>query len=184
MKNPVNTFIGQSLKHFIRTGAVFPSSKFLAKKMIRNARGSVVLELGPGTGVFTKEILNKLPANGTLISIEFNETFAKYLRENIKDHRLKLIVGDALLMKKFLKENGIDKVDYIISGLPLGHFSKELKNNILTEAKSCLKDDGKFIQFEYLLAGIRSVKNVFPRVDISFELLNAPPAFVMECKKI
>ena len=184
MKHSLNTFVGQSLTHFIRTGAFFPSSSFLAKKMIKNAKGSVVLELGPGTGVFTKEILNRLPKDGILISIEFNETFAKYIRENIVDDRLILITGDALLMKKYLTENGIDKVDYIVSGLPLGHFSKDLKNKILTEAKNCLKDDGIFIQFEYFLAGIKSVKRVFPKVDIGFELFNFPPAFVMECKKI
>jgi phospholipid N-methyltransferase len=152
--------------------------------MIRNTNGRIVLELGPGTGVFTKEILNKLPKDGILVSIESNEIFTKYLRKNIKDSRLRLITGDALLMKKYLAENGIDKVDYIVSGLPLGHFSKDLKNKILTEAKNCLKDDGKFIQFEYFLAGIKSVKKFFPKVDISFELLNMPPAFVIECKKI
>lgn len=184
MKRSFNTFVGQSLTHFIRTGAFFPSSKFLAKKMVKNAKGKVVLELGPGTGVFTKEILNNLPKDGVLVSIEFNEIFANYLRENITDDRLILITGDAVLMKKYLAENGIDKVDYIVSGLPLGHFSKDLKNKILTEAKNCLKDEGKFIQFEYFLAGINSVKGVFPKVDISFELLNFPPAFVMECKKL
>jgi predicted O-methyltransferase YrrM len=55
--------------------------------------------------------LNNLPKDGILISIEFNETFAKYIQENIVDDRLILITGDALLMKRYLIENGIDKVD-------------------------------------------------------------------------
>lgn len=176
-------FIGQSLRHFIKTGALLPSTKFLAKRMTKKMKGKVVLELGPGTGVFTKEILKKLPKDGVLISIENNKAFSDYLMDKIKDERLKLYTGDAQNMSLYLEENGFKEVDYIVSGLPLGHFGRELNEKILTEAKKCLSEDGVFVQFEYFLAKFESVRRVFPKVSISFELLNLPPAFVMMCRK-
>ncbi len=177
-------FINQSFKKFLKTGAFFPSSKFLARRMTKNINCKSVLELGPGTGVFTKEILKKLPKDGILISIESNETFSEYLKKEINDSRFILFTGDALLMKKYLLEEGIENVDCVISGLPLGHFNKDLKDKILNESKSILKDNGEFVQFEYFLAGIRSIKSIFPFLSISFELFNFPPAFVIRCKKI
>jgi phosphatidylethanolamine/phosphatidyl-N-methylethanolamine N-methyltransferase len=179
----LNTFIGQSLRHFITVGSVAPSSTFLAKRMMKNVNCPVILELGPGTGVFTKEILSKLPKDGILISIESNEIFVNYLNNTIKDKRLKLIKGDALYLKKFLKENGFDKVNCIVSGLPIGNFKKEDKQKLMEEIVECLDDDGVYIQFEYFLAGIRAVRKFFPKISISLELLNFPPAFVMKCKK-
>ena len=55
-----NTFVGQSIRHFVKTGSLLPSSTRLARRMVKNVKCSIVLELGPGTGVFTKEILKKL----------------------------------------------------------------------------------------------------------------------------
>ncbi len=179
----IKKFLSQASCHFITTGAFLPSTKFLAKRMIDKMKGKVIIELGPGTGIFTEEILRLLPKDGLLISIEKNKVFADYLSDKIKDKRFKLYNGDACNMSLYLEENGYQKVDYIVSGLPLGHFSREVNGKILSEAKKCLSNDGMFVQFEYLLAGYKSIKKVFPEVSISFELLNLPPAFVMRCRK-
>ncbi|MFA6407676.1 MAG: methyltransferase domain-containing protein [Candidatus Paceibacterota bacterium] len=181
--NPFTTFTNQVFKNFINIGAISPSSSYLAKKMVKDMKGPVVLELGPGTGVFTKEILAKLPKEGKLIAIEANETFASYLKEKIQDERFILCVGDALTMKKFLREHGVKKVNSVISGLPLGNFSKEANHNLLKEIAECLEEGGLFIQFEYFLAGISAVREFFPHISFNFEFFNLPPAFVMNCRK-
>lgn len=177
------TFIGQSIKNFIHVGSVMPSSSRLAKRMVKGMNASVVVELGPGTGVFTGEILKKLPHDGLLICVESNNTFVRYLHNKIKDKRLKIYHGDALHLSKFLHENGVEKVGCIISGLPIGHFKKDMKDKLFDEILRCLSEDGVFIQFEYFLAGIKAVKRAFPKMKIDFELLNFPPAFVMRCRK-
>lgn len=177
-------FINQSLRHFMMTGSIIPSSSRLARKMVKGISYPVIIELGPGTGVFTKEILNNLPKNGILISIESNQIFVNYIKDQIKDNRLKLYTGDALNLKNYLKDNGIKKVDCIISGLPIANLKSEIRKKLLNEISDCLNDEGVFIQFEYFLGGINTVRKVFPKISIDFELFNFPPAFVMRCKKI
>lgn len=178
-----NTFIGQSLKHFINVGSIVPSSKYLARRIARHIESPIVVELGPGTGVFTEEILKKLPKDGKLISIESNDIFVKYLKNKIKDKRLVIYHGDALKLKDILKQYGLEKVDVIVSGLPIGNFKKDDKKKLLNGIADCLADEGVYLQFEYFLAGVKAVKKVFPKISYSFELLNFPPAFVMRCKK-
>jgi phospholipid N-methyltransferase len=151
--------------------------------MVRGVKSSIVVELGPGTGVFTKEILKHLPKSGRLIAVEANESFVKYLKSKIKDDRLEIITGDASKLREYLKKRGIGKVECVISGLPLGNFNKKTKDGILQAVSDCLEDDGTYIQFEYLLAGMKSVKSFFPHITLSFEMMNIPPAFVMRCKK-
>lgn len=171
------------MNNFIKIGAFFPSSSRLAKRIIKHINAKVILELGPGTGIFTKEILKKLPADGKLICIENNSYFVTHLRKEIKDSRFEVVASDAMTLGDVLRSRGINKVDCIISGLPLGNFTKNNKTKILKEISGCLNDDGLFIQFEYFLAGIKSVKEFFSKIDISYEIFNIPPAFVMECKK-
>ena len=136
----IKKFLSQASCHFITTGAFLPSTKFLAKRMIDKMKGKVIIELGPGTGIFTEEILRLLPKDGLLISIEKNKVFADYLSDKIKDKRFKLYNGDACNMSLYLEENGYQKVDYIVSGLPLGHFSREVNGKILSEAKAAAKE--------------------------------------------
>jgi phospholipid N-methyltransferase len=151
--------------------------------MTKNIQSPVVLELGPGTGIFTKEILKKLPKDGILIAIELDQKFIDHIEKTIHDDRLKLYKGDALMLRKFLSDNGIRNVDFIVSGLPLGHFRKDLKMRILREIYASLDEGGTFVQFEYFLAGIKSIKEVFLHTAITFEAFNFPPAFVITCRK-
>lgn len=80
------------LKEFIMnpksTGAVAPSSKRLVELMVSTAELSdkkLVVELGPGTGVFTKEIVETLSPDADFFCIESNEKFAKELKVILPD---------------------------------------------------------------------------------------------------
>lgn len=177
------TFIGQCLRHFRTVGAIAPSSSRLAKKMMKNVSGDIIVELGPGTGVFTKEILSKLPSNGKLISIESNPIFIDFINKTIKDERLILIEGNAADIEMYLNIKNIKKVNSIISGLPIGNFNRDDRERLMNAIDKVLDNDGIYIQFEYFLAGIFSVKKYFPRISIGFEFFNLPPAFIMRCRK-
>ena len=72
------TFISQFFKQKRMVGALAPSSKFLAAKMLNHLpieKASIIVELGPGTGVFTNKIIKRMAPNAHLIVIELNDIF-------------------------------------------------------------------------------------------------------------
>ena len=59
-------FLSEFIKEFKTVGAITPSSKFLMKKMLSKidfSKNVFLIELGPGTGVFTTEILSRMTEN-------------------------------------------------------------------------------------------------------------------------
>lgn len=179
-------FLKQFWKEKKMVGAMAPSSRFLAKKMLKNIDFSldkVIVELGPGTGVFTKEIIQKMAPDARLLVFELNDNFYKALKKSIHDERVILIHDTAEKIQHYLTENKFTHADCIISSLPLSNFPKQLRESILVSSKNALKDDGKYIQFQYTLQIKRQINRVFPKIAIEFTPLNFPPAFVLTCKK-
>lgn len=179
------TFIKQFFSNKTEVGAVAPSSKILGKKMygdldFHNAK--CIVEYGPGTGVFTLEILKRMRHDALLIIFETNSAFYAKLRENIDDERLLVVNDSAENIGDYIRANGFSKADYIISSLPLTVFSKELKNSILNESVKFLKENGEFIQFQYSLNALKLLKEKFGEVKLKFTPINIPPAFVYKCK--
>ena len=66
------------------SGTIIPSSRFLVKKMLYEidfSKADVIVELGPGNGVITKNILKKLHAKAVLICFEINDSFYNELQK-------------------------------------------------------------------------------------------------------
>lgn len=166
-------FILESLKHPKQVGTFTESSRFLAKKMVRQIDGTIdVIEFGPGTGSVTLEILRHLPEDGRLTCFEINPNFCKCL-ETINDPRLKVINDDAQNCERY-----VDGFDCIISGLPVSLFAKSKREKII-ELSSKSKT---YIQFQYTPFLRAKMKRYFQDVKIKFVLLNFPPAFIYICK--
>lgn len=163
-----------------------PSSRFLAAKMLNHIpikEAKVVVELGPGTGVFTEKILKMLGQNTQFIVIELNDDFFISLQNKLHHPNLHLRHGSADQIGKYLKELGFEKADLIISSLPLANFPSELRKNVIETAKNCLDDKGKFVQFQYSLQSLKTLKRNFHSVKVDFTAFNLPPAFVYTCSK-
>ena len=63
-------FLKESLKNIRQIGSIFPSSRFVVRKMIEPIdfeKKITILELGSGTGVITKQLLEKINSESTLI---------------------------------------------------------------------------------------------------------------------
>lgn len=167
-------------------GSMTPSSRFLAAKMLNHipiTEAKVVVELGPGTGVFTEKILENLGENTQLIVVELNDDFFNTLQNKFQHPNLHLKHGSADQIGIYLKELGFEKADLIISSLPLANFPSELRNNVIETAKNCLDDKGKFVQFQYSLQSLKTLKRNFHSVKVDFTAFNFPPAFVYTCSK-
>ena len=88
--SPAGIFLRGFVKHPVMVGSVIPSSNRLIRKMLAPidwANAKVVVEYGPGVGTFTRPILERLPADGTLITIDTNAEFTDYLRRRPVDRR-------------------------------------------------------------------------------------------------
>jgi phospholipid N-methyltransferase len=180
------SFIKQFWKEKKMVGAMAPSSRFLAQKMLENidfSQAKVLIELGPGTGVFTDKILEKMSPDAMLLIFELNDNFCNALKKRISDKRAVIIHDSAEKIEHYLSEYNLDKADVVISSLPLANFPQELRQAILDASHRSLKSVGKYIQFQYSLQSKKHIKNTFNDVSIDFTPLNFPPAFVYTCKK-
>lgn len=180
------SFLRQFWREKRNIGAMAPSSRFLADKMLENidfSKATVIVELGPGTGVFTEKIISELSPDSKLLVFEVNDTFYENLKRTITDTRVLLIHDSAERIEHYLSKYHLGKANAVISSLPLANFPSELRSSILTAAHSCLEDSGKYIQFQYSLQAKKELENYYSKIAISFTPLNFPPAFVYTCEK-
>jgi phospholipid N-methyltransferase len=176
-------FFSAFLKQTKNIGAIAPSSRFLVKKMLDPIDFKTVkciVEFGPGTGSITHELLHLMPQDSILLAFEINADFCDILN-GIKDPRLKIISDTAENIELYLKENNIERVDYIVSSLPFAMIPNGIVKNILAIVKKVLKPAGLFMQYQYSLNAYKKLKGTFKNVEISFTPINIPPAFVFVC---
>lgn len=168
-------------------GAVSPSTKFLGEKMLENVdfeSSKLIIELGPGTGVFTDLIIKRMRPDAILLVFELNDAFHSTLEARIKDPRVKIIHDSAEFIEKYINEIEKDaKSDVVISSLPLMVFPESLRLSVVDAAYNTLKKDGKYIQFQYSLQSKKLLESKYKNVSVSFTIKNFPPAFVYTCNK-
>lgn len=181
------TFVAEFIKHPKHIGAIAPSSKILAKKMVDAIDfedAEYIVELGPGTGVFTKEIMKRKQKHTQFILIEINEVFARDLQKQFRDDpNVFVIHGSAEKLQTYMRELQIDSVDYILSGLPFTSLPMEVSSRILSNVMDVLQEHGEFITFQYSLTRKAFIQNFFPQVSVTKVWFNFPPAYVLDCRK-
>lgn len=178
------SFLKEYFKDKNMVGAVSPSSKSLGKKMLSNVDFStdkLLVELGPGTGVFTDLIIERMADDAKLLVFELNDLFYEELNKRINDPRVQIIHDSAENISKYLSDEEVGKQNVVLSSLPLMMFPNELRESIVKESKKCLTENGKYIQFQYSLQSKKYLKSQFKEVQIKFTPLNVPPAFVYTC---
>jgi phosphatidylethanolamine/phosphatidyl-N-methylethanolamine N-methyltransferase len=156
------TFFSQFRQRFETTGAIAPSSRFLASAMTgplrRRERPARILEVGPGTGAVTRTIVRQLGSDDTFDLVEINETFADLLKQRFeRDVNYNRVAGISRVhvcpLQEFQTEGNYD---YIISGLPLNNFSPELVGQFFEVFFRLLAPGGVLSYFEYMY--VRAVR--------------------------
>lgn len=178
-------FINQFFKEKKMVGAVSPSSKFLMRKMLENINfetSRVIIEFGPGTGIFTREIVQRMNPDCKLVIFELNDHFFLKLTEEFQDNpSVHLRNESAENISDALTEYTTNGADAIISSLPMTNFPKELIHSILSKSVTNLTKDGKFVQFQYSLFSKKHLQHHFDSIQINFTARNLPPAFIYTC---
>jgi len=176
-------FFKESLKNIREVGTIFPSSKFVVEKMIAPInfeKKLTILELGSGSGVITKKLLEKISYDSQLICFETNKKFYEELKK-INDKKMILINESAEKIKLHLDELKIEKVDYIVSSVPLVSLPKETTNKILSISVEILGKSGKLIQLQYTKLLEKRLRNHYNQIDIQFTPKYYLPAFIYTC---
>jgi phosphatidylethanolamine/phosphatidyl-N-methylethanolamine N-methyltransferase len=138
----VTTFFWRFLAHPVRVGAIAPSSAHLARAMAAAADLSGdVLELGPGTGVFTAALLARGLPPERLTLIEYDANFAAALRARFAGVRV--IEGDAFAFANLASST---RFSTVVSGLPLLNYPREKGCALIAAA---LARGASFVQFSY-----------------------------------
>lgn len=171
------SFFTEFFKKAGMVGSITPSSRYLTRSMLEPvAWGKIqhVVELGPGTGVMTREIVQRLPFTARLDAFELNNTFVKELQQ-IHDSRFFLHPVSAWSILDFCPAQS---VDVVVSGLPLSNFSESQTKELLQHIQRVLRPGGLYIQFQYLPLRYAVVKQCFPSTEMRFVFRNIPPACV------
>lgn len=149
-------FLRQYRRRFETTGAVAPSSRFLARALTRPMQqhgGPVrVLEIGPGTGAVTRRITRLLKPDDHLDLVELNDQFVQVLKRRFSDDPDFRRVADRTAVhqcpiQEFRAE---EPYNYIVSGLPLNNFPPLLVREIFEVCFKLLAPGGVLSYFEYM----------------------------------
>lgn len=182
-------FLGKFLKHGTKIASLAPSSPWLSRATVRNVdwdRARVVVELGAGTGPITRVISEKAKPDCKVIVLERDADFSRLLKERFASlPNFDVIEGDVRDLSGMLADRGIAKADYVISGLPVPSFPKELQLDLFRMVGRVLAPEGSYNQITELpWVYWRFYKKFFDDVRFTFEPRNFPPAGAYFCRGV
>lgn len=170
--------------------SITPTSDFGVRKVcgkIDFPRCGLIVEYGPGTGVFSKYLLQKMGPDSLLVTIERNTNFANLLRRKIRDPRAIVINDCASNILDILAEFGKPFTDYVISGIPFSFLTDQQKDRILKNSFTALRPGGKFLAYQTFYQSNNHLKayldRIFNFVRVEYEMLNLPPLRIYEARK-
>ena len=177
--SPQWQFLRGFLKNPVMVGSVIPSSRVLIEKMLRPVdwdNTKLFVEYGPGVGTFTRPILENLREDATLVTIDTNPDFTKYLRESIDDSRLVAVTASAADVEKVLADRGLGKADYVLSGLPFSTLPPGVGEAIASATAQAIRPGGAFLVYQFSPKVREFIAPHFGRIERGFEWVNVPPA--------
>lgn len=170
--------------------SVTPTSGFGVRRVcgkIDFRRCGVVVEFGPGTGVFTRHLLQNMRSRSKLVLIERNPNFCKVLQSNFRDPRAVILNDCASNLPGILDSLGKLRADYVLSGIPFSFLPLAMRDRILRNSHRALRDGGKFLAYQTFYQPNNHLKNhlgrIFRSVRVEYEMLNLPPLRVYEALK-
>ena len=159
-------------------GSIVPTSGITARRMasvVNPHSGLPVLELGPGTGVITKAILQKGVQPENLVSVEFSTDFFQHLVKTYP--AVDFINGDAFDLDKTLGARRDQQFDSVISAVPLLNFPMHMRVSLIDDLLSRVPVGRPVIQISYgPLSPVVAMPDRYQISHYDFVVRNIPPA--------
>jgi phospholipid N-methyltransferase len=170
--------------------SVTPTSIYGVRRVCEKidfAAPRVLVEFGPGTGVFTRYLLERTRPEARFVLIERNRNFAAILRSKFRNPRVTVINDSAENVVAILKGSGALPADYILSGIPFSFFPPELRRRIVSATYAALRAGGKFLAYQTFYqspAHLRvPLEARFGSIRVEYEMRNIPPLAIYEAIK-
>ena len=178
-------FFQEFLKHPLQIGSIIPSSRFLEQRILGAsaiASATTVVELGSGTGGTTRAILDAMPKDARLLSIEINPHFHT-LVSGIEDERLIAHLGSACELKTIISMYGLDAPEVVISGIPFSTMNNSDGAQVIAAISSQLAPNGRFVAYQVSRQVATLCRPILGPERVAMELLNIPPMRVYQWEK-
>ena len=167
-------------------GAIIPTSGFAARRMasvVNPNSGLPVLELGAGTGVITKAILQRGVKPEDLVSVEFSEDFYRHLLARFPGVDFKK--GDALDLDNTLGERRDQIFDCVICAVPLLSFPMAKRVALIEDLLERIPPGRPVIQITYgPLSPVVAMPARYQVRHYDFIVRNIPPAQLWTYRRV
>jgi phospholipid N-methyltransferase len=178
LPSPWAMFLSGFLKHPRMVGSVMASTRTLQNTMLNRVdwpNTKLFVEYGPGVGTFTEHVLQRMAPDATLIAIDTNDDFVRYLSAKFRDNRLLAVNGSAADVNQIIADCGFEAADYILSGLPFSTLPAGVGPKIAEQTYEALRPGGAFLVYQFKAKARDFMAPHFDRIDRGFEWVNIPP---------
>lgn len=157
-------FLREVRRTFYTTGALLPSGQQLARATVvpfrQRTRPARVLEVGPGSGAVTQELVKHLRPGDVLDIVEVNDRFVDILRKRFEtEPDFQKCAGQSTIHHLAVQDfQATAPYDFIMSGVPVNNFPHCLVKGIFRRYDELIAPGGILSFFEYLW--VRNVKSL------------------------
>ncbi len=174
-------FFKRFLKRPLQIASIIPSSRALVERVASKIdfnRARVIAEYGPGEGVHSRELAQKMRPDAQLLLFELDAAFSHDLtRQFASDRRVHVINANAATLGTELARLSIVHCDYIVSGIPFSILELEKKRDLLRQTYEALAPGGEFIIYQ-VTNELRQHATDFATAESEYFLQNIPPMFI------
>jgi phospholipid N-methyltransferase len=177
-------------RKFARKGtaiaAIGPSGSLMCNAMTRHidfSKPGVIVEIGAGTGAITREITRNLRPHHRFISVEIDDDFAEILQSRFP--QVEVIRGDATNLEEPLRRLGVQRVQYVFSGLATPHLPLRGQIGLHRWLHRMLDPSGTYMQITFVPRIYHGYyQRHFRHVHYTPIWRNIPPGGVFTCRHI
>ncbi len=161
-------FVRELPRSFGEIGAMLPSSPALAELMVAPIKKAshplTILEVGPGTGPFTRRIIKLMGPEDRFVICEINPRFLERLKKTLSrnpyyrkhQNRISFFQGPV----QDLPRSDLPKqYDVIVSSLPFVNFAPEVVDEILALFRKLTREGGSLTFCQYV--GVCKIRELF-----------------------